>query len=590
MVNATVRAPRFKVLATARGEITRDVSDFILRITTNRDLNQFVGSFSLVLRSRLDFVKLETDWRTQLRETPSYDELEDFFRPMTYIQIFISASDPNVFTPVMRGFVDSVGGLESAAEKSAQDRTIVSGSDLGKVFAKQKIFFRPELARIIAAGGQTTPLFEGASENALAVRTGDFTAAQFGLPLFSRDFTPNQFMHEMLNIFIHPYIGRILKEYSIERMGEHLSGTFIIDTGQEAIPIKLFLLNMTTHQGSILNLLDYAKNAPWCEMFLQEGVDRTIFVYRPTPWRVPVGGGKEKKIELMTNRRPISRFGNVAPGEGSHGIDFAQENIATDTKQFKVSKEYNDAYYTESRVDLEKERHIPRDRIKSSQIFVDDSDVFTYFVTYPYEFLNWKIANTNGIYQDPSATSNPFLLRGHTNFYGFRPLEIKSTFSPFVLDIKSPEPNKGNKGPEKQLTERKLILDVYLKLFNTATADAYRYNPDYEKGTLRIVGDEKILIGQYITTEVPDGLDASFYVEGVRHDFTAFGMFETELRLSRGTASINNKNSIVDRFLNKIEKEAQDRDKKALKIKSPNQKAKNTATNTRQMNDKYKGN
>jgi len=585
MANATLRNPRFKVMATVRDQSAVDVTDFILKVSTTRSLGQFKGSFTLELRNRLDFVKLKFKAGETFRQVK---DIESFFRPMTYIEIFISAKDPNNFTPVMRGFIDSVGGFQNAGDNSAQDRALVSGSDIGKAFVNQKVFFRPELSRIIAVGGQQVPVAEGAAANAFAIKTGDFTAAVFSLPLFNREFTPNQFMHEMLSIFIHPYINKVLEGYSIERIGEHLAGTFLISNNVEIVPVKMYLISLTTHQGSILSVLDYGKNSPWCEMFLQEGADRTIFVFRATPWKTPVGGGRDKLIPLMKTRD--SSKGEVEAKEDPSVLDIAQEVEVTDTKGFELVGElYDNAYYEESRDVLKKIEKVTLLDIIDRQIYRDDSEVFTYFVTYPYEFMNWKIANLNGLYQHPEADSNPFLLRGHTDFYGFRPLEVKSTFTPFILDVRDPSPDTKNKGGEKQLTERRSILDAYLTTFNKSLVEAFKYNPDYEKGTIRIVGNEKIYIGQYIDVEVIDGRNGTFYVESVTHNFRAFNQFTTELRVTRGTAAINNGNSIVDQFLNDIQTKAVKRDKDLI-FKSPNQNAKSPLGNgTRDANKKYPG-
>lgn len=566
MVNASIRSPSYRVLATKRGDIPKDVTDYVLAVTTTKDLNTFVGKFSLTLRNRLQV----TNPNAKDNKLRGIKNIEDFFKPMTFIQIFAKANDDGE-VPLMRGFIDSIGGMESVGEASAQDRTIINGSDMGKIFVKQKLFFRPELSSLMAVSLQKESLLEGAAENALAIKVGDFVSAAYSISLFSREFTPNQFMHEMLNIFVQPYIQKVLKNYRVPRMGEHLSGSFIIDTGFQIAPLKLFLMNLTTHHGSILNVLDYAKNAPWAEMFIQEGEDRSIFVFRATPWRTPDGQGSEKEIPLMTRRKSKSLREKSVPGEGSRSIDIAQEVIVTRDK-FKLNGQFNNVYFRESERQLRQQKKITLNDIISKEIFRDDSDVFTYFSTSPNQLLNTKIASINALHQDRTATSNPFLLRAHTDFYGFRPMEFKSTFNSFLIDPKNPVQTVLTPlaelaiSPEKQIKLSEPLLRVYLREFNTALVDAYRYNADYEKGSVRILGDPTIRIGQYITMEIRDSRDATFYVEGVSHSFTAFDKFVTTLRLTRGTGAINNGNSIVDKFLNPLEIKAVEQDKKRLYI------------------------
>jgi len=560
MVNVRTRAPRFRVTATKRGESPKDVTEYVIGVTTSKDLNSFVGKFTLTLRNRIQ-VANEMAKDNKLR---GIKNIEEFFRPMTYIEIFAKTVDDDLI-PVMRGFIDSVGSTETAGETSGEDRTTITGSDIGKIFVKQRLFFRPELSAVLATSAQRQSFLAGAAENAVAIRVGDFVSAQYSISMFSRNFTPNQFMHEILNVFIQPYIQKVLKDYHVPRLAEHLAGSFTVDTGSDIVLLKLFLANLTTQHGSILNVLDYAKNAPWCEMFIQELEDRSVFVFRATPWRAPDGQGAEKEIELMTLRRRISVADFLRPGEGSRAVDIQQE-IGISGSNFELNEGYQNSFFEESSDTLKQETNIKLTDIVRKEVFRDDSDVFTYFSMYPYELMNWKIANLNGLYQDTTATSNPFLLRAHTNFYGFRPIEIKSTFSPFLLDAKNPDDVAkgtagGAQGPEKQLKVTEPLLRTYLRQFNTAVVDAYRYNPDYEKGTVNIMGDPTIRIGQYITMEIKNARPASFYVEGVSHSFTAFDRFTTTLRLTRGTAAINNGNSIVDLSLNSLEKSAVAQDK-----------------------------
>lgn len=591
MVNVSTRAPRYRILATKRGDIPRDVTDYVLAVTTSKDLNSFVGKFSLTLRNRIEVANPQAK-DNKLRDIKN---IEEFFRPMTFIQIFARTKTPDE-VPVMRGFVDSVGNSESVGEASGNDRSIVNGSDMGKIFIKQRLFFRPELSALMNVSIQKESILEGAAENAVAIRVGDFISAQYSISLFNRAFTPNQFIHEMLNIFVQPYIEKVLKNYNVPRLGEHLSGSFIIDTGVQVVPLKLFLANLTTHQGSILNVLNYAKNAPWCEMFLQEGEDRTLFVFRATPWRAPDGQGSEKEIPLMTRRREISLNEKIFPGEGSHSIDINQEVRVTragrEVNKFQLNKKFNNKHFRESESQLREETKIELRDVISREIFRDDSDVFTYFSVSPNQLLNWKIATLNNLYQDQTATSNPFLLRAHTDFYGFRPMEFKSTFSPFLLDAKNQDqvtkgPDGKSTGPEQQLKVGEPLLRTYLRQFNTALVDAFRYNVDYEKGSIRIMGDPTIRIGQYITMEVRNAREATFYVEGVSHSFTAFDRFITTLRLSRGTAAINNGNSIVDQFLNPLEAKAVAQDKKRL-YNPPDEKVVNSgADNSLDLNKQF---
>ena len=136
MVNAFIRSPKYRVSVTKRGETPIDVTDFVLSVTTSKDLNNFVGRFTLVLKNRLNVVS-GVSKKNRLR---GIRNIEQFFKPMTYVEIFASTNS-NVEVAVMRGFIDSIADTESVGNTSAEDRTSITGSDMGKIFVKQKLFF-----------------------------------------------------------------------------------------------------------------------------------------------------------------------------------------------------------------------------------------------------------------------------------------------------------------------------------------------------------------------------------------------------------------------------------------------------------------
>ncbi|UOF90761.1 hypothetical protein LSG31_00315 [Fodinisporobacter ferrooxydans] len=210
-------------------------------------------------------------------------------------------------------------------------------------------------------------------------------------------------------------------------------------------------------QGSVYSLVQQFGNSPWCEFFIDEAWDAPVFFFRNTPFTT------------------------------SDGKLVWQESLPDTT------------YFLHP--------HIRDYDIIQEDVGHSDSEVYSYFFTYPANFyadqlafksiaiIREQITNINRE-SDSSNITNPYVDLDNLYRYGFQLLQIGSPLIP------SESPDGG--------------LQLSIKM-NQWLAKSFGWAAQMLNGTLLLKGNEHMRIGRYFTN---DSTNETYYIESVDHSIT----------------------------------------------------------------------
>jgi hypothetical protein len=335
---------------------------------------------------------------------------------------------------VMRGFVRSVGRDESVGQDGRPDRHVqVMGHDFGCAF-------------VIQQTGIVLSLMQGQEVNPLSAALS--AVNMIPQSMFCCDFIRNAVA----------YVKDIMT---------HAGQQFDFD-----LTVKEGYVEPQTVQnaeGPLWNLMTRYADLPWNELFVREGTNHPVVVYRETPWV---------------------------------DIDGTNVNPSPDVLQ-----------------------NIPFWNIDMSDIVAlrahrDDSDVANFIWV-----QNALVQQNQGTYWTLNK-DGPGVATGTENdpqVFGYRLMQISSQQGPGGPSISLPEP---------QQQEAYDSLNEWLIKSIKWIVKATKNNADFESGTVQIKGNPNIRIGDYITVK-RGPLAWSGYVTRVAHEFRMFQDYLTTINYIR---------------------------------------------------------
>jgi hypothetical protein len=241
-----------KIVATA---VIGGSDSEVIQITTQKDLENPAGSFSITFVPRLD--KDGKSW---------FDKLDAF----DYVEIeFFGIGDTENVT-VMRGLIDVVNKSESWEGGVPQRQITVSGRDLGSIFTDHQIYFMPELSQIKAAEAMNIGviLWKGIQNFEVCVNCAEAFMTILGRVQEGLDLTFGG--------------GQIVLQSGIGPLFNYKAAT----TFKNDLTSYNHLMS---YQGDFWNALAYFQDKPFHEMFLYDHKLGSRIILRPSRLKDVIG-------------------------------------------------------------------------------------------------------------------------------------------------------------------------------------------------------------------------------------------------------------------------------------------------------------
>ena len=341
---------------------------------------------------------------------------DDLIAAGDYVEIYLSSGRDKMrpSKPNMRGFVDNVGrGQEIGEDENITHYVHCNGRDFGGFLQDAQVYYRiPELNNVIVTfmPELVTPL-----------------SKQYNIEFTS--YQPDRWAKEV--------VDKIVNEEHLKIIKAKQSKVPIMNTAEKVSELKtieLWSKSIQYYMGSVWELLRQYQNAPWYEMFVQEGLDAPELVFRQTPWRDIKGAYIQGETEEIT---------------------VTNANIYAD------------------------ETGISRNELRN------------YFFTTPARFIllkeSFKALVLTGSSGGADAVKNPSVIEDSIRQHGLRPMEVETEWAN-VQDGES---------AEKAKTQADGIK-LFCEDLNQRMAKAFKDNHLMRSGTLQMNGNTDIAMGTYL--------------------------------------------------------------------------------------------
>lgn len=445
----------FNKNATFSTELAAD----LISLQTHKDISEASGMWSMSL------VHHFSSLGTSQNKTP-ISWLQKI-KPMDYIVIEMArfgsqntSSDSGGFVVVMRGFVDNVCEVRSVNDDGSPIQYImVNGRDFGKILETTQVWYNPtvDVVPLLSSELQFTLKYGGVSGDLLS---------------------PADFISQI----IATMIDKRLDAMSVLNPAVP-SSLPVQATGGSGLQISGQAFQQFT--GPLYDLLSQYSNAPWGELFIDEGPESPILVSRFTPFR-----GKDG---LLPSLGTIGSGAQITSLAGLDSRDIIQVNLS-----------------------------------------FSDNEVYTYYFTFVLNTLyDTMMTVTAGINNsDPTGLTpgkfpNPYADVSKIPQYGIRVLEAET---PWIQIL--PDPLHPGETPPS-------VIETASSL-NQWLWEVFGHNETLRSGQITVMGNPSLRAGGEISfsdfeTGASEGAPGeTFYIQSVEHDFTVFESFTTTLTVSRG--------------------------------------------------------
>lgn len=457
----------------------------ILSVTTNKDLNSPEGTFSINFVPNKD--SAGKTWFDKIN-TQDYVEIS-----------FSNADDAGKDVIVMRGLVDSVSKSESWEGGTPQRSIVVSGRDFGCLFTTFGVYYIEELRPLQAILSKVMPWDTSFPMVFDAQGAFDFMAKKVKANI---DLVFGKDKKKVLDMF---------KMIAITMFPDDKTGTFYL----------------TGYQGDFWNAFSKYQDKPFHELFVYDGPKNSFLVLRPSKLKDAMGNLPRSVTEI--SEKGSTRLTEEWANQG--GLEFTYPTLSPSGEleglPDLITVSGRDFYPPDFKISA-------TDKI-SINVVKNHDEVYSYYFTIPEApqlfKINLREQAVLPYMQDPENSENPyFQLRSNlpacVNKYGFRKYECTTVF----IDMAAGQLKPVERG--KDYTEQRVSRDLKKLIERNRTLVAWMlHNEHLLKGEINIRGNNKAIIGTYVTDE-DDGIE--YYVEGVSHNFVQFQSFTTSLRVTRG--------------------------------------------------------
>lgn len=375
--------------------------------------------------------------------------------PMDYVEIYMGRFSK---TPIiqMRGFISNVRRTRVMDQTGKWRRTItINGNDYGKLLKQYQIYYMANIPGQVLQGTDTDPA-QGLLAPLLTENMGIFTDSITGLvPL-------QKFISEVIKVTLKPWIDSLRKTCNAIPQ-------LIVSTNVKS-DYALNWMSLQSLQGALDGVIDQYANAPWCEWFFIDAPDGPKLIHRDTPFKDRKG------------------------------------------KYIYASSALNEKYWTTNWID--------DSSIKEEDIGKSDAEVYDYFFTYPSLFPDGDIAYKYALIEagelgdssnpsfakesDINYPTNPKVLRDFIYKYGLKILEVGSPALPIIDAV-------GTSISDPLSMKLSIVMNMWL-------VKAFEWAADMHNGTLKVMGNENLVIGKYLYSR---GVQEEYYVESVDQVFAA---------------------------------------------------------------------
>ena len=289
--------------------------------------------------------------------------------------------------------------------------------------------------------------------------------------------TAGAFFKEVVNTILTPYLQDLMPKNSPPEMPNAITAESSVTGGAVSLAVQ-------SQQGTIYELLKYFGDVgPWNEMFIEDRENGVYAVYRPNPY---LKAGTPSPALIQQDAPPPEYVDVLDEDVVSLSLSRSDENLAN-------------FYWVEGV------------RFNLNQAVAQRQE-----------------AASSG---DPTAVLSDYP-NSKMGLYGIRLMMLQSNQGPaglqsFDSGAKEADYLKAQANSATWLTERRRIV-----------SESNKDNVVFERGTMRIRGNEKVMAGKYIRLH-RGSTTAIYYVTQVNHDYQPFGSgFMTTAIVERGTGFI----------------------------------------------------
>lgn len=304
--------------------------------------------------------------------------------------------------------------------------------------------------------------------------------ARFGLTF--NTMPAEKFVREVFDKVINPYIKNMR---SIGGADESASPLLTIDTSGIQISdgmVSPFGIGGWAG-GTVYSLLaEHADVGPWNELYIDDIEAGPVVVYRPNPFMTADGS---EYIVPLTEEPDI--------------VNITREDVVT---------------MTASRSDADVANYFWVDAPRFNMNYTETLRAYAYQ------------ADPADVYDNKYGNNNPYL-------YGTRRMSEQTQQGG------RGETNNGNgtpNGSERTVNESELTGWILKRLKQLKAKN--RDNVVFEKGAMRLKGNEAIRAGVYVRLE-HGNMVSDYYAVSVQHDYVPFGSYTTTVNFERGTGFID---------------------------------------------------
>jgi hypothetical protein len=278
--------PQFKVriVTKSHGEISfEDLRGHVVQFACTRHLGQEAGSFTLTLLQKRPPAKFNAESWTHIIDTMDYVELWAWIPPRT----------PD--RPLMRGWVDGVGGTFSIGDGQPAQAVQVTGRDFGKLALMTKLYYTDEVdGQVDAEQIAIMQHWRDGFDKVMKVKREEIGELSPPAGDNMEDVLhPLDIMKVIFNEFLVPQIDALqgtFKEFSASLPNPVMA--FKFDGIDAATDENLTLYSSvfapvhvdTNALVDVWSLLRAYQNSPWRELFFDEDPEAPVLRYRETPW------------------------------------------------------------------------------------------------------------------------------------------------------------------------------------------------------------------------------------------------------------------------------------------------------------------
>jgi hypothetical protein len=454
----------------------------LLSVTTDKDINKMAGGFQLELAPSGPGGHGALTWARLLT-------------PLSFVMVSLSRGPAR--RTVMAGIVTSCVELQQATLSGIQRVTVVSGADIGYFFSQNSFYSLAYLSgapgSLLGAAGVQGILSAGRAAGTPAELCQDFYQKVMAAPTgnVAAGTQPGVLARTRLNLGGDTYSFADL----IGTQFEEFNNPIAIPTGQN-------YLTTGTWESVYKSLLQF----PFYEFFVdtvQDGMYPTTGgMALPAPSSAHPNLFPTSEIVAVGRVNPLPRLIN------SGSVDSPKYSM--DTSLWEALPQF----------------WMGGDGILNQDIGFSDSEAANFFVLQAVQ-IDTLFGGSNGNISPFIATQALLVDEGSISRYGYRPNIVESQwfYDPHGVNARKLAANGQGQGAMTLLYN-----DLRLRV-----ASLWEPLPIMASGTLTIPCRPDVTIGS-VFNYVPfkDGIQWSFYVEGVSHSYRFQGSMSTTLTLTRG--------------------------------------------------------